>query len=255
MNGILITIVGISIIFIATSVGALTPLLIKKRRSESFYFASLAFSSGVMLSATVWSLILPAIESIVCFGNLKIVPTCVGILAGCLFMTAVEKGFPEPAFHKGDGLDKPIKLFIAVTMHNVPEGLAVGVALGSAKISGGTAEYFSALAFSIGIAIQNIPEGACVAIPFENIVKNKKTASMIGVLSGAVEPLFAVLGYFLSWFFQPIEGWLLAFSAGAMIFVVVGDLLPESFKKPSLTDVWLFVIGFLLMMTLDLTFG
>lgn len=250
-----ITVLGISVIFFATALGAFTPFLIKKS-TERFSVGAVGFSSGVMLAASVWSLILPALEGAKVYGVFKILPVVGGILVGCAFMTALEKIFPEEKLSsKILGCAKPMKLFVAVTVHNIPEGLAVGAAFGAASVNGEYSQYLSALSFALGIAIQNIPEGAAVALPFTGETDNKLKGSLIGTLSGFVEPIAAVLGYCLSAFTSNLQPWLSSFAAGAMIFVVIKDLLPETYEKSPLLGAWAAVLGFLIMMTLDVAFG
>ncbi len=250
-----ITVLGICVIFFATALGAFTPFLIKKS-TKLFSVGAVGFSSGVMLAASVWSLILPALDALKDNGVLKILPVVGGIIAGCAFMTAIEKLFPEEKLSRqGNDVKKPLKLFIAVTVHNIPEGLAVGAAFGAASVIGEYSQYSSAFYFAIGIAIQNIPEGAAVALPFANEPDDKLKGSLIGALSGLVEPIAATFGYFLSAFISSLQPWLSSFAAGAMIFVVIKDLLPETYDESPLLGAWTTVFGFLIMMTLDVVFG
>lgn len=254
MNAVLTTIIGFSVIFLATTLGALAAFAVKKG-NPSFNVITFGFSAGVMIAASVWSLILPSIEASSSYGSFSFLPALFGVILGSVFMTVVEtvaKKYEKSAF---SGAVNPVKLFIAVTVHNVPEGLAVGVAFGAAKVSGEYAYYASALAFAIGIAVQNFPEGAAVALPFAGLFNSKKKAFFIGMLSGAVEPVFAVLGYILSSIITAIEPWLLGFSAGAMLFVAMGDLLPEIKTDDRLKGVWSAIIGFVLMMVLDVALG
>lgn len=255
MNVTQITVLGICVIFFATALGAFTPFLIKKG-SKLFSVGAVGFSSGVMLAASVWSLILPALDALKDCGVFKILPVVGGIVVGCAFMTAIEKLFPEEKLScQNSASKKPMKLFIAVTVHNIPEGLAVGAAFGAASVIGEYSQYLSALSFALGIAIQNVPEGAAVALPFAGETNNKLKGSLIGALSGLVEPVAAILGYCLSAFVSSLQPWLSSFAAGAMIFVVIKDLLPESYEKSPLLGAWAAVFGFLVMMTLDVVFG
>lgn len=250
-----ITVLGICVIFFATTLGAFTPFLIKKS-TKLFSVGAVGFSSGVMLAASVWSLILPAIDAAKVYGAFKVLPIAVGIIVGCAFMTAIEKLFPEETTsRKGGEFVKPMKLFVAVTVHNIPEGLAVGAAFGAASVSGEYSQYLAAFSFALGISIQNIPEGAAVSIPFADAAKSNIKGSVIGALSGAVEPVAALFGYFLSARVGNLQPWLSSFAAGAMIFVVIKDLLPETYKDNPSLGAWTTVFGFLIMMTLDVLFG
>lgn len=251
MNYSQMTILGFSVIFIATSLGALVSLVVGKSRAEKFSSASLGFSSGVMLAASIWSLLLPSIELSEGLKYAQIIPPVAGFISGALFMTAIADRKISKSTIK---LRKPAKLFIAVTVHNIPEGLAVGFSFGSAKLIGNYAAYLTALGFAVGIAIQNVPEGAAVSLPFLSVYKSRVKAFSAGVLSGAVEPLFAVIGYFLSQSIAFIQPYLLAFSAGTMIYVVISDLLPQKTEK-SVFDNWTIVVGFLIMMALDVALG
>lgn len=251
------TVFGFSIIFIATTLGATAPFFIKNKGTEKVNVISLGFSAGVMLAASVWSLIIPSIEQSRFIGAIKILPTVIGIIGGGFFMTFIEKICDAKKSLDGNGIaKKTLKLFIAVTVHNIPEGLAVGIVFGAAKISGEYSDYLAAAFFAIGIAVQNLPEGAAVALPFEKAVKSRKKAFLLGVSSGAVEPIFAIIGYFLSAVIVSVQPWLLAFSAGTMIFVSVGDLIPETKGcNLSLIGVWAALAGFLVMMSLDVMLG
>ncbi len=250
MNAALMTSLGFSIIFLATACGALAPFFVKDK-IQSSNVITFGFSGGIMIAASVWSLILPSIEASDALGSLKVLPPAFGIFLGAIFMTAVEvivKKYEKPFC--GNSYN-PLKLFIAITVHNVPEGLAVGVAFGSLSAGSESAAYAPAMAFAVGIAVQNFPEGAAVSLPFFAQVKSKRKAFLIGVLSGAVEPLFAVIGYFISAKTAVIEPWLSGFSAGAMLFVAMGDLLPEIKEENKSKGIWAAIIGFLIMMTLD----
>lgn len=250
MNTALMTSFGFSIIFLATTCGALAPFFVKDK-IQSSNVITFGFSGGIMIAASVWSLILPSIEASSSFGVLKVLPPAVGILSGGIFMTVVEvivKKYEKP-FCKSSR--NPLKLFIAITVHNIPEGLAVGVAFGSLSAGSLGVAYAPAMAFAIGIAVQNFPEGAAVALPFFAQVKSKRKAFLIGALSGVVEPIFAVIGYFISARTAIIEPWLSGFSAGAMLFVAMGDLLPEIKEENKSKGIWSALIGFLIMMTLD----
>ena len=153
-------------------------------------------------------------------------------------------------------LSKTTKLFLAVTIHNVPEGLAVGFAFGGAALIGTKAAFLGALALAIGLGIQNFPEGAALSLPMEAETKNKNKAFLFGAASGVVEPISAVIGYFLATVLTTLQPWLLSFAAGAMIFVVVEDLIPEAkLDEHSHLGTWAVMIGFVVMMVLDIALG
>lgn len=262
MSNTAMTILGIGIIFAATTLGAALVYLFKKEISNKTNTLFLGFASGIMIAASVWSLLIPAIEGADNYGKWSFVPAAVGFVIGGLFLVLIDKTVPH--FHNGTNteegfrspLKKSTKFFLAVTIHNIPEGLAVGFAFGAAAAIGETAAYISALGLAIGIAIQNFPEGAAVALPMKNVTGSKHKAFLYGAGSGVVEPIFAVIGYFLAAYLTGIQPWLLAFAAGAMIFVVAEDLIPDAklAEHPHLST-WGVMIGFVVMMVLDVALG
>lgn len=262
MSNTWITIIGISFIFIMTTLGAAVVYFFKKDISAKANTLFLGFASGIMIAASIWSLLLPALESFASYGNLNWLPVVIGFFAGSLFLTLLDKVVPHR--HKGtnedegpkSALNKPTKLFLAVTIHNIPEGLAVGFAFGAAAALGQNAAFVSALGLALGIGIQNFPEGAAVSLPMRNITNSRNKAFLFGMASGAVEPVFAIIGYFLAAYIAVLQPWLLAFAAGAMIFVVAEDLIPDSKldERPHL-GAWGVMFGFAVMMILDVAFG
>lgn len=263
MSHLLLIILGFSIIFIATTLGAATIYLFKNNISQKINTLFLGFAGGIMVAASIWSLIIPSIsQSEENMGKLSFIPAAIGIILGGLFLVVLDKIIPH--FHKGTNeeegphvkIDKSIKLFLAVTIHNIPEGLAVGFAFGSASLINTDASYISALGLAIGIAIQNFPEGAAVSLPLEEIMHNKNKSFLFGMGSGAVEPVAAIIGFFLAKYLTFLQPWLLSFAAGAMLFVVAEDLIPDAKieKNPHL-GTWGFIIGFVLMMVLDVALG
>ena len=247
MNETLTIILGIAFIFLMTSLGALCVFFVNTT-SKVLNIIVIGMASGIILSASIFSLILPALE----YGEgfMKILPVVAGIILGGLFMVLIT--FLTRKIENRGNLSKPIRLFSAVTVHNIPEGLAVGFAFGMALISSSTSALSSAMFVAIGIGLQNFPEGLAVSLPIYAQTKSKKKGFLFGFLSGVVEPIFAILGLFLATSISSLMPWLLSFSAGAMIFVVIEELLPElqEFKKGTL-GTWSFLIGFLLMMILD----
>ena len=262
MDNLALTIIGMSIIFVATAAGAALVYLFKNEVSPKINTVLLGFAGGIMIAASIWSLLLPAMEQSADWGKFRFVPALVGFLLGGLFMVLVDKLVPH--HHVGteeeeglkSNLSKPTKMFLAMTIHNVPEGLAVGFAFGGAALIGTQAAYLAALGLAIGIAIQNFPEGAAVSLPMASLLGNKHKAFAYGAFSGAVEPIAAIIGFFLASVLSAAMPWLLSFAAGAMIFVVVEDLIPDAHlaEHPHL-GTWGIMAGFATMMVLDVALG
>lgn len=260
MNGTTITIIGILFIFLMTTLGSAIVFLFKKNISEKINSLFLGFASGLMIAASIWSLLIPALDQSTNFGKWSFVPSAIGIILGALFLVLIDKIIAYFINKKNKTnnyhLSKSGKLFLAVTLHNIPEGLAVGLAFGNAFVLSEISAFYSALWLAIGIGIQNFPEGAALSLPLREECKSKKKAFLYGFSSGVVEPIMAVIGIFLSSLLSRIMPWLLAFSAGAMLFVVAEELLPEAkFKSGSNISTWGFVAGFVLMMILDVALG
>ena len=205
MNGAILTIIGFTVIFVTTTLGSAVVFMFKGEISPKANTVFLGFAAGIMVAASIWSLLLPALEGAEQdFGAWSFVPAAAGFLAGGLFLVLLDKAVPH--LHKGTGVEegpkshvtKAFKLFLAVTIHNIPEGLAVGFAFGAAAAAGTDAAFLAALGLAIGIAVQNFPEGAAVSLPLKSATGSRSKAFLYGMGSGAVEPLFAVLGYFLA---------------------------------------------------------
>lgn len=262
MNQIQMTILGISVIFVATTLGSALVYFFKKDISQKTNTLFLGFASGIMIAASIWSLLIPALDGASSYGKLKVLPVALGFILGGGFLVFLDKVVPH--FHHGiekeegpkNNLKKSTKLFLAVTLHNIPEGLAVGFAFGAASATGDISAYISALGLAIGIAIQNFPEGAAVALPMKTETNSNTKAFLYGAGSGIVEPVAAILGYFLASQLITLQPWLLAFAAGAMIFVVAEDLIPDAKmeENPHL-GTWALMIGFVIMMVLDVVLG
>ena len=262
MSNTWITIIGFAIISVMTTLGSAVVYLFKGKINDKFRTLFLGFAAGVMIAASIWSLILPAIEQSESWGSLSFIPAVIGFLVGGLFLVVIDKVVPH--IHKSSdkeegvksNLSKTTKLFLAVTIHNIPEGLAVGFAFGGAALIGTKAAFLGALALAIGLGIQNFPEGAALSLPMEAETKNKNKAFLFGAASGVVEPISAVIGYFLATVLTTLQPWLLSFAAGAMIFVVVEDLIPEAkLDEHSHLGTWAVMIGFVVMMVLDIALG
>ena len=262
MSDTAFTVIGFSIIFIATTLGAALVFFFKKDISDKTNTLFLGFAAGIMIAASVWSLLIPSIESAESYGKWSFVPAVIGFLCGGVFLVILDKLVPH--LHKGTGQEegphndfrKSTKLFLAITIHNIPEGLAVGFAFGGAAVLGTQAAYLTALGLAIGIAIQNFPEGAAVALPLKKATGSSVKSFLFGMGSGAVEPVAAVIGFFLASTLTAAQPWLLAFAAGAMIFVVAEDLIPDAklADHPHL-GTWGVMVGFAVMMALDVALG
>ncbi len=264
MSDTAMVILGISFIFAMTTAGAATVFFFKKDISPKINTLLLGFASGIMIAASVWSLLIPALADAhyASWGAFSWSPAAVGFIIGGLFLVLLDKVVPH--IHKGTNIEegprislkKSTKMFLAVTIHNIPEGLAVGFAFGAAATTGQPAAYIAALGLAIGIGIQNLPEGSAVALPLKNDMGSSKKAFLFGMGSGAVEPVFAVIGYFLAAYISILQPWLLAFAAGAMIFVVAEDLIPDAkMSDEPHFGTWGVMAGFVLMMVLDVALG
>jgi len=255
-------ILGLIIPFIGTSAGAACVFLMKKNLSRSVQRMLTGFAAGVMVAASFWSLIVPAIEQSSGMGNLASLPAFIGFWLGILFLLLLDNIIPHLHMNaqKSEGpksrLARTTMMVLAVTLHNIPEGMAVGVVYagfltGSASITIG-----GALALAIGIAIQNFPEGAIISMPLHAEGKSKAKSFLYGVLSGVVEPVFGALTVLAAGFIVPAMPYLLSFAAGAMVYVVVEELIPEmSEGEHSNIGVLMFAFGFTVMMSLDVALG
>ena len=250
---------GLLIPFAGTVLGSAFVFFRKKEMPEKLQKALLGFASGVMVAASVWSLLIPAME--MGDGKLSVVPATVGLLAGFAFLLLID--YITPHLHlDGDQegpeshLSKTTMLSLAVTIHNLPEGMAVGVAIAGALSSDVGMSIAGALALSLGIAIQNIPEGAIISMPLRAVGNTRLRSFGIGSLSGVVEPIGGLLVLLLASVVTPMMPYLLAFAAGAMLYVVIEELIPEaSTGKHSNISTVGFALGFALMMVLDVVLG
>ena len=260
MTDYIYSIIGISLIFICTTIGALFVFFFKNKEiSPRLNKIFIGFAAGVMLCASFTSLIVPALNSEVTYmPSWSIV--AISLVLGAGFLWLIDKLVPH--FHVNEnkdeglpsrGLSKTSKMFLAVTIHNVPEGLSVGIAFGVALANPGNhALLMGALLLAIGIGIQNIPEGAVVALPIKGETGSSLKAFLFGAFSGIVEPIAAIIGLFLAMQIEAIMPWSLAFAAGCMIYVVTEEMIPE--MKNDEHDhfgVWSFIIGFVIMLILD----
>ena len=260
MQEFMYPLIGIPLIFICTTLGALFVFFIRKKEiSPKLSKIFTGFAAGVMFSASFFSLIKPALESEVSYMPSWLV-VVISVVLGAGFLWGIDKLTPH--FHvqenKEEGLtakrmSKTSKMFLAVTIHNIPEGLSVGIAFGVAlSQQNNSALLIGALLLAIGIGIQNIPEGAVVSLPIKGETGSSGKAFLFGMLSGAVEPVAAVIGLFLAMQIQGIMPWALAFAAGCMIYVVAEEMIPEMTSEGhDHFGVWSFIIGFVIMMALD----
>ena len=252
----------IAIPFIGTVVGASTVLLARKSVSARIHNALLGFAAGVMVAASVWSLIIPALDLSEDMGKLSWIPAAVGIILGMLFLLTLDSIIPHthPGTDTREGLASSLgkrqMLMLAVTLHNIPEGMAVGAVVAGAMTGNAGISIAAAMALAVGMAIQNIPEGAIISLPLRSEGLSRKKAFGFGALSGLVEPVSAMVMILL---FEHIAGvlpYLLAFSAGAMLYVVVEELIPETQQgKHSDIGTIAFAVGFVIMMILDVALG
>ena len=247
---------GILLPLLGTSLGAAMVFFLKKQFSERLNTGMTGFAAGVMAAASFWSLLQPAIDRCAGMGRLAFLPAAGGFLAGVGFLLLLDIVAPAPGQDAGRRMGKTSRMILAVTLHNVPEGMAVGVVYAGWLAGDPGVSELAAFALAFGIAVQNLPEGAIVSMPLraEGVPKGK--AFRLGVLSGAVEPVAAVLTLFAARAVSAALPWLLAFAAGAMMCIVVDALIPEiSENGDSSAGVIVFSLGFVLMMALDVALG
>ena len=253
---------GVMIPFLGTSLGAACVLLLRGELKQNVQRGLTGFAAGVMTAASVWSLLLPAIDQSAHLGRWAFLPAAGGVWAGVLFLLLLDHAVPH--LHLGSReaegprsrLARTTMLVLAVTIHNIPEGMAVGVVF-AGYLSGHTAISFGgALVLAVGIAIQNFPEGAIISLPLRSEGVSRGKALLWGVLSGVVEPIAAALTLWGAGLLVPVLPVLLSFAAGAMLYVVVEELIPEMSVEPhSNVGVLAFSLGFTVMMTLDSALG
>lgn len=253
---------GIMIPFLGTTLGAACVFFMKRSMSETVQKILSGFAAGVMVAASVWSLLIPSIEQSETMGRLSFLPAVIGFLFGILFLLLLD--YVIPHLHVGsqesEGLKTKLQratmMVMAVTLHNIPEGMAVGVVYAGYLSGEQSISAMGALALAIGIAIQNFPEGAIVSMPLHAEGVSRKKAFLQGTLSGIVEPLGSLLTIMAAGMIIPALPYLLSFAAGAMIYVVVDELIPEmTAGKHSNIGTIFFAVGFSLMMILDVTLG
>ena len=262
MEQILPIIICLVIPFLGTTFGSGMVFFMKNKINPKFQKLLLGFASGVMMAASIWSLLLPSMDMAVEQGIIKWLPALVGFLLGIGFLLILDTIIPHLHLNskKPEGVRSKLKneimLVLAVTLHNIPEGMAVGVVLAGAVNGSVGLTMAGAIALAVGIALQNFPEGAIISMPLEAEGKSKGKAFLYGMLSGAVEPIAAIATILLTGLVTPILTYLLSFAAGAMIYVVVEELIPESQEgEHSNIGTIGVALGFALMMVLDIALG
>lgn len=253
---------GIWIPFIGTVLGAGCVFFMKKSIPSGLQKGLNGFAAGVMVAASIWSLLIPAMEQSEGMGKLSFVPAAVGFWVGVLFLLVLDHVIPhmhmsgEQEEGPRSNLKKTTKLVLAVALHNIPEGMAVGAVFAGVLTGAGEVTLMGALALAIGIAIQNFPEGAIISMPLRGEGLSRKKSFWYGVVSGVVEPLGAVITILAAGVIVPALPYFLSFAAGSMLYVVVEELIPEMAEgKHSNAGTIMFAIGFTLMMVLDVALG
>ena len=256
------TFLGIMIPFLGTTLGAACVFFMKKSLGDLVQRSLAGFAAGVMVAASIWSLLIPAIEQSEDMGKLSFLPAFIGFWSGVLFLLLLDRLIPhlhvgsEQAEGPKSKLGRTTMMVLAVTLHNIPEGMAVGVVYAGYLTGNTKITAMGALALSIGIAIQNFPEGAIISMPLRAQGMKKSKAFLGGTLSGIVEPIGAAVTILAAGLIVPALPYLLSFAAGAMIYVVVEELIPEmSAGEHSNIGTLFFGVGFCLMMILDVTLG
>lgn len=254
--------IGLLIPFLGTTLGSAMVFLMKNKMNTKVQKLLLGFASGVMIAASIWSLITPSIEMAEEQGIVSWIPAAIGFLFGIIFLLVLDSIIPHLHLNskKPEGIKAKLKnttmMVLAVTLHNIPEGMAVGVVFAGVLTQNTTITLAGAFALSIGIAIQNFPEGAIISMPLKNEGMSKPKAFLYGTLSGIVEPIGAIITILLTGIVTPILPYLLSFAAGAMIYVVVEELIPESQagEHSNIGTIGV-AIGFVIMMILDVALG
>lgn len=245
-----------------TALGAAMVFLLGTHSSPTFHRLLLGFAAGVMIAASMWSLLIPAIDEAEEMGMIGWLPAAGGSVLGIAFLLAMDYLLPHftpESFHWKEGQTSPRRtalLVLAVTLHNIPEGMAVGISFALAAQSGDPTLLPAALALAMGIGIQNFPEGAAISLPLRQEGMSRRRSFSIGAASGLVEPVFGLLTVLVVGSIQPLMPWLLSFAAGAMLYVVVEELIPEAnLSKGDHSGTLGVMAGFLIMMILDVALG
>ncbi|HIR92934.1 MAG TPA: ZIP family metal transporter [Candidatus Egerieimonas intestinavium] len=256
------TFLGLLIPFAGTTAGAACVFFLRGQLKAGVQKALLGFASGVMVAASVWSLLIPAMDMSSHMDKLAFLPAALGLLLGIGFLLAMDRLVPHLHLgcEKSEGpacsLKKTTMLVLAVTLHNIPEGMAVGVVFAGMISQNAQITLAGAFALSVGIALQNFPEGAIISLPLKSEGESRGKAFLMGTLSGVVEPIAGGVTVLLASYVEPVLPYLLSFAAGAMLYVVVEELIPESSAgEHSNIGTIGFAAGFVLMMILDVALG
>lgn len=262
MHMVLWAAAGTGFTFLMTALGASIVLFFRAKSSEKTQRIFLGFAAGVMIAASVWSLLIPAIEEAEAQGIAGWLPSAGGFVLGVAFLMLLDYLMPHlhPGSSEPEGVHSSLKrttlLISAVTLHNIPEGMAVGLSFALAAQSGDPAALTGAMALAVGMGIQNFPEGAAISLPLRQEGMRKWKAFFYGSMSGIVEPIFGILTVLIAGSITPLMPWLLAFAAGAMLYVVTEELIPEAHLGSHSNIGTLGVMaGFLIMMVLDVALG
>lgn len=242
---------GIILPLIGTSAGSACVFLMKRKISDSIIKSLCGFAAGVMTAASVWSLLLPAIDRSLHLGRFSFIPPAIGFLIGIMFMILLNR-YVSKTKRRCNPLNSSSMLVFSVTLHNIPEGMAVGAAFASCLAGGSKTGLVEAMVLSLGIAVQNFPEGAIISMPLKANGMSKAKAFVSGTLSGVVEPVAAALTVIAANCIIPLLPYFLGFAAGAMIYAVITELIPESSSK---RGTLFYSAGFILMMALDVSLG
>ena len=242
-------VLGMSLPFVGTMIGALMVFFVKNDIGTKAKKIMLGFSAGVMMASAIWSLILPALELSSHLNKWSFAPPCIGFLLGIVFFAIFEKFSNKFDINNQNQSSK--KLLLGITLHNIPEGMAVGIAIAGAYFGYAELTITASLLLSIGIAIQNVPEGAIVSLPLHAMGMRKSKAFVFGFISAIVEPIASIITFFLTSLISTILPYILSFGAGATIYVIVTELIPEAQHESFAPATISFAIGFVLMMILD----
>jgi len=256
------TIIALLLPFLGTTIGSAFVFFMKGKMNLTLQRILTGFASGVMVAASIWSLIIPAMDQSEHLGKLAFLPAVIGVWGGFLFLLALDHLIPHLHLNsdcpegKNCGLGKSTMMVLAVALHNLPEGMAVGVVVAGWLSGQESLSYAGLLALSLGIAIQNMPEGAIISMPLKSQGMSRRRSFAYGVASGIIEPIGAIVTILLANLVVPVLPYLLAFAAGAMLYVVVEELIPEmSEGEHSNIGAVFFAVGFTLMMMLDVALG
>lgn len=261
-NPVMLALLGTTFTFLATAAGAAMVFAFRGEINPNFQRVFLGFAAGVMVAASVWSLLIPSLEMAEEQGGIAWLPAAGGFVAGWLFLLVLDGLLPHlhPGSEESEGLPSSLKrttmLVLAVTLHNIPEGMAVGLAFALSAGEGSPVSLAGAMALALGMGLQNFPEGAAISLPLKREGLSNGRSFVYGALSGVVEPIAGVIGALLAGLMVSIMPWMLSFAAGAMIYVVVEELIPEAhLGEHSHAGTAGVMIGFLIMMVLDVALG